>query len=103
MDNFAVKISYVSGKHASIAEPIIDASLYDGSRINITLGDEITKHGSTFTIRRFRSDPITITDLIKFKTMSPEVGAYLWYVVEKNATMLVAGGTASGKTTALNA
>jgi len=103
LDNFAVKISYVCGKHASMSEPIIDASLYDGSRINITLGDEITKHGSTFTIRRFRADPITITDLIKFKTMSPEVGAYLWYVVEKNATMLVAGGTASGKTTALNA
>ncbi len=103
LDNFAVKISYVCGKHASMSEPIIDASLLDGSRINLTLGNEITKHGSTFTIRRFRADPITITDLIKFKTMSPEVGAYLWYVTEKNATMLVAGGTASGKTTSLNA
>ena len=103
LNNFARKISYLCGKHVSIANPIIDASLPDGSRINLTLGHEITKRGSTFTIRRFRADPITIVDLLKFGTMSSDVAAYLWYVVEKNATMLVAGGTASGKTTALNA
>jgi len=103
LNNFARKISYLSGKHVSIANPIIDSSLPDGSRINLTLGHEITKRGSTFTIRRFRADPITIVDLLKFGTMSSDVAAYLWYVVEKNATMLVAGGTASGKTTALNA
>jgi flagellar protein FlaI len=103
LNNFARKMAYMCGKHASIANPIIDASLPDGSRINLTLGHEITKRGSTFTIRRFRSDPITIVDLIKFQTMSTDIGAYLWYVAEKNSTMLVAGGTASGKTTALNA
>ena len=103
LNNFARKVSYVSGKHVSMANPIVDAALPDGSRINLTLGHEITKRGSTFTIRRFRSDPITITDLIKFHTMSPDIAAYLWYIAEKNSTMLVAGGTASGKTTALNA
>ncbi len=103
LNNFARKVSYVSGKHVSMANPIVDASLPDGSRINLTLGHEITKRGSTFTIRRFRSDPITIIDLIKFQTMSSDIAAYLWYVAEKNSTMLVAGGTASGKTTALNA
>ncbi|HXV66093.1 MAG TPA: type II/IV secretion system ATPase subunit [Nitrosopumilaceae archaeon] len=103
LNNFARKVSYVSGKHVSMANPIVDAALPDGSRINLTLGHEITKRGSTFTIRRFRSDPITIVDLIKFQTMSPDIAAYLWYVAEKNSTMLVAGGTASGKTTALNA
>jgi len=103
LNNFARKMAYMCGKHASIANPIIDASLPDGSRINLTLGHEITKRGSTFTIRRFRSDPITVVDLIKFQTMSTDIGAYLWYVAEKNSTMLVAGGTASGKTTALNA
>jgi len=103
LNNFARKVSYVSGKHVSMANPIVDAALPDGSRINLTLGHEITKRGSTFTIRRFRSDPITITDLIKFHTMSPDIAAYLWYVAEKNSTMLVSGGTASGKTTALNA
>jgi flagellar protein FlaI len=103
LNNFARKVAYMCGKHASMANPIVDASLPDGSRINLTLGHEITKRGSTFTIRRFRSDPITIIDLIKFQTMSPDIAAYLWYVAEKNSTMLVAGGTASGKTTALNA
>ena len=103
LNNFARKISYICGKHVSMANPIIDASLPDGSRINLTLGHEITKRGSTFTIRRFRADPITIVDLIKFHTMSTDIGAYLWYVAEKNSTMLVAGGTASGKTTTLNA
>ncbi|MFB5645384.1 MAG: type II/IV secretion system ATPase subunit [Nitrosopumilaceae archaeon] len=103
LNNFSRKISYMSGKHVSTANPIIDASLPDGSRINLTLGHEITKRGSTFTIRRFRADPITTIDLVKFGTMSSEIAAYLWYIAEKNATMLVAGGTASGKTTALNA
>jgi len=103
LNNFARKVSYVSGKHVSMANPIVDAALPDGSRINLTLGHEITKRGSTFTIRRFRADPITIVDLIKFQTMSADIAAYLWYVAEKNSTMLVAGGTASGKTTALNA
>jgi len=103
LNNFARKMAYMCGKHASLANPIVDASLPDGSRINLTLGHEITKRGSTFTIRRFRSDPITVVDLIKFQTMSTDIGAYLWYVAEKNSTMLVAGGTASGKTTALNA
>lgn len=102
LNNFVQKMSYVGGKHASLANPIVDASLPDGSRINMTLGSEITKRGSTFTIRRFRADPITIVDLIKFRTISVYEAAYLWYAVENNATMLVAGGTASGKTTLLN-
>lgn len=102
LNNFVQKMSYIGGKHASLANPIVDASLPDGSRINLTLGSEITKRGSTFTIRRFRADPITIIDLIRFKTISIHEAAYLWYVVENNSTMLVAGGTASGKTTLLN-
>ena len=103
LNNFARKTAYICGKHVSMADPIIDASLPNGSRINLTLGHEITKRGSTFTIRRFRADPITVIDLIKFGTMSIDIAAYMWYLAEKRATMLVAGGTASGKTTALNA
>lgn len=102
LDNFVQKLSYIGGKHASLANPIVDASLPDGSRINMTLGHEITKRGSTFTIRRFRADPITIIDLLKFRTISVYEAAYLWFAVENNSTMLVAGGTASGKTTLLN-
>ena len=103
LNNFSRKMAYICGKHVSMADPIIDASLPNGSRINLTLGHEITKRGSTFTIRRFRADPITVIDLIKFGTMSIDIAAYMWYLAEKKATMLVAGGTASGKTTALNA
>lgn len=103
LNNFARKLAYICGKHVSMADPIIDASLPDGSRINLTLGHEITKRGSTFTIRRFRADPITVIDLIKFGTLSKDIAAYMWYLAEKKSTMLIAGGTASGKTTALNA
>lgn len=103
LENFARKLAYVSGQHISIAQPIVDAALPGGDRINLTLGKEVTKKGSTFTIRRFREDPVTIVDLITYGTMSADIAAYLWYLVEHRSTMLVAGGTASGKTTTLNA
>ncbi len=103
LNNFARKTAYICGKHISVANPILDASLPGGSRINLTLGNEITKRGSTFTIRRFRADPITVIDLIKYGTLSIEIAAFMWYSIEKRSTMLVTGGTASGKTTALNA
>ena len=103
LDTFTRKLAYISGKQVSLADPIVDAALPDGNRINLTLGSEITKKGSTFTIRRFSADPITVVDLIKYGTMSKEIAAFMWFLVEKRATMIVAGGTASGKTTTLNA
>jgi flagellar protein FlaI len=102
LNSFTIRMAYLSGKNISIASPILDASLPDGSRIQLTYGNEITRRGSTFTIRRFRVDPLTISDLIAFKTISSEMAAYLWYVVENRASVLVAGGVASGKTTMLN-
>jgi flagellar protein FlaI len=103
LDTFAAKLAYVSGKHISIASPIVDATLPDGSRIQITYGKEVSKRGGNFTIRKFKADPITIVDLLKYNTVSPDLGAYLWYLIEKRLSFLVAGGTASGKTTTLNA
>jgi archaeal flagellar protein FlaI len=103
LNTFVSKLAYVSGKHISIAAPILDATLPGGSRIQITYGREVTKNGSTFTIRKFKGDPITVVDLLKYNTLSPELGAYLWYLIEKRMSLLVAGGTASGKTTTLNA
>jgi flagellar protein FlaI len=102
LDNFVVKLAYLSGKHISIASPMVDGGLADGSRVQLTYAKEVTRHGSTFSIRRFKADPLTITDLINFNTLTSEMGAYFWYVVEKKACMLVTGGTASGKTTLLN-
>ena len=97
LDTFVSKLAYSAGKHVSLAEPIVDASLTDGSRLHLTYGKEITQKGSTFTIRKFRVDPLTIVDLIKYNTLSSDVAAYLWYLIEKKLALLVAGGTASGK------
>ena len=102
LDSFVVRLAYLAGKNISIAAPILDASLPEGSRIQLTYGREITRRGSTFTIRRFRSDPLTISDMIAFNTLSSEMAAYLWYLIEHRASVLVSGGVASGKTTMLN-
>ncbi|MEM3695161.1 MAG: type II/IV secretion system ATPase subunit [Candidatus Bathyarchaeia archaeon] len=102
LNSFIVRLAYLSGKNISIASPILDASLPDGSRIQLTYGNEVTRRGSTFTIRRFRVDPLTISDLIAFNTISSEMAAYLWYIIENRASIIVAGGVAAGKTTMLN-
>jgi archaeal flagellar protein FlaI len=102
LDSFIVRLAYLAGKNISLAAPILDASLPEGSRIQLTYGKEITRRGSTFTIRRFKADPLTISDLISFNTISAEMAAYLWYVIENRASVLVAGGVACGKTTILN-
>jgi flagellar protein FlaI len=75
----------------------------DGSRIQMTLSDEITAKGSTFTIRKFRENPFSPPDLLEFNTMSSEMIAFMWLAVENGINTLFAGGTASGKTTTLNA
>ncbi|MEM3055068.1 MAG: type II/IV secretion system ATPase subunit [Candidatus Bathyarchaeia archaeon] len=102
LNSFIIRLAYLAGKNISIAAPILDASLPDGSRIQLTYGNEVTRRGSTFTIRRFRVDPLTISDLIAFNTLSSEMAAYLWYVIENRASIMVAGGIACGKTTMLN-
>ncbi len=103
LDNFVVWLAQRSGKHISVANPMLDATMPDGSRLNETLGTHVTKRGSSFTIRRFKENPFTPIDLIKFKTMSPEMMAYLWIAIENGQSILICGGTASGKTTTLNA
>ena len=100
---FVVNLAQKCGKHISIAEPMLDATVPDGSRIQMTLSDEITAKGSTFTIRKFRADPITPPDLIALNTLSSEILAYFWLAVENRVNALIAGGTASGKTTIVNA
>ncbi len=102
LDNFVVKLAYLCNKHVSIASPMVDGGLPDGSRIQLTYAKEVTRHGSSFTIRRFKADPLTITDMITFNTMTSEIGAFFWYAIEKKACILIGGGTASGKTTLLN-
>jgi flagellar protein FlaI len=103
LDSFVTKLAQRAGKYISIAEPILDATMGDGSRIQMTLGQEVTAHGSTFTIRKFKDEPITPTDLIEWHTFAPLSIAYIWLAVENGKSAIFAGGTASGKTTSLNA
>ncbi|RWX73951.1 MAG: hypothetical protein Metus_0730 [Candidatus Methanosuratincola subterraneus] len=102
LNRAVVRLAYKCGRHISIGNPILDGSLPDGSRVNATYGTEISKKGATFTIRRFRADPLTIVDLIALKTVSPDLAAFLWYAIENKSSVLIAGGVASGKTTLLN-
>ncbi|MHC1586740.1 MAG: type II/IV secretion system ATPase subunit [Candidatus Hecatellaceae archaeon] len=102
LQRFILRLAYLAGRHISIAQPIVDAGLPDGSRAHMTFGSEVTKRGSTFTIRKFRADPLSIVDLIKFNTISSDMAAMFWFALEHMATILVAGGTASGKTTTIN-
>ncbi len=103
LDKFIIGFAQKCGKHISIANPLLDATLPDGSRLQETLAKEVTTRGSSFTIRRFKAEPLTPPDLVRFATMSPEMMAYCWLAVENHESMLISGGTASGKTTTLNA
>ncbi|EQD30849.1 type II secretion system protein E, partial [mine drainage metagenome] len=93
VDDFVIWLAQRSGKHISVASPILDATVPDGSRLQATLGKHVTKRGSSFTIRRFRDNPFTPVDLLKFRTMSPEMMAYLWIAIEHGQSMMVCGGT----------
>jgi len=103
LDSYVIRLAQRCGKHISIAEPMIDATMPDGSRIQMTLGTVVTTHGATFTIRKFSEVPITPIDLINWHTFSAEEMAYLWLCIENNKSLIYAGGTASGKTSSLNA
>ena len=91
------------GRPVSDSKPIIDGALLDGSRINIIYSDDVSMLGSSFTIRKFAEETISITQLIQWGTMSAEVAAYVWLGLENGMSLMVSGETASGKTTTLNA
>lgn len=103
LDNIVVKLVHMAGKHVSSAFPIVDASLPGKHRLAVLYRREITPFGTAFTIRKFREDPYSIIDLINIGTFSEEMAAYFWVSLENRASIMVLGGTAAGKTTALNA
>jgi archaeal flagellar protein FlaI len=103
LNNFILRLAQLSGRHISILQPIRDAALPDGSRVNLTLGKEVTKKGSTFTIRKFRAEPISPIEIAELRTANTHMLAFLWLLVEYENSFLISGGTASGKTTLLNA
>ncbi len=103
LTSFVEKLAQRCGKYISYATPILDGSLPDGSRVNATYTQDITSRGPTFTIRKFTKTPWTPPQLLGFGTLSPEMLAYLWLLVQYRMNLLLVGGTASGKTTLLNA
>ncbi len=103
LDAFALKLSEIVGKPASHREPIVDAKMPDGSRLNLVFGEDVSTRGSNFTIRKFAANPISINQIIKWGTMSSLAAAYVWMLLENKMSIWICGETASGKTTSLSA
>ena len=103
LDDFVVKLAQRSGKGISKRRPQVDATLPDGSRAQLTLGREVSDHGTNYTIRQFNDVPYTPVDLVNWRTFSLDEMAFLWLCIENHKSLIFAGGTASGKTTSLNA
>ena len=103
LDSYIVRMAQQAGRHISVGNPIVETTLSDGSRAELALGEEVTPHGSAFTIRKYSDEPFTPIDLLEFGTYSLDQMAYLWLAIEHNKNIVFAGGTASGKTTSMNA
>ncbi|MCD6547352.1 MAG: CpaF family protein [Nanoarchaeota archaeon] len=99
--NYASIIGRRIGKQITVLNPLMDAHLLSGDRVNATLFPVSTK-GNTITIRKFRRKPWTITDFIENKTLTYETAAFLWLCIQYELSVIIAGGTASGKTSLLN-
>ena len=103
LDSYVVRMSEKIGKPITYRDPIVDAALPDGSRINIVFGEDVSKRGSNFTIRKFSETPLSILNLIDFHTLDYKMAAYIWMLLGDGMNCFIVGETASGKTTTLNA
>lgn len=102
LDSFIIKLAQMCGKSISISEPLLDGTLPDGSRVQATLGTDIARRGSNFTIRKFTEIPLTPVHFMNYGTVDSSILAYLWFVIDYGRSVLISGGTASGKTSMLN-
>jgi len=103
LNNFVIKLAERCGRYISYAKPLLDGSLPDGSRVQATLAKDVTTKGPTFSIRKFQIDPFSPIDMLNLKSVSSELMAYLWLMVEARTSTLICGGVSTGKTTFLNA
>jgi flagellar protein FlaI len=103
VDQFAVWLGEWIKHPVTVRNPLVDAVLPDGSRINIVYGREISKRGSNFTIRKAPGTPISVLELVEFGTLTYTMAAYMSLMLENGLNTFVVGATASGKTTLLNA
>ncbi len=102
LNRFVLKLSQKADKQVSLTSPLLDAALPTGARAQITYSDVISTKGSSFTIRKFRTDPMTPVTLMSFGTYDPELLSIIWLALENRKSLIVVGGTASGKTSAMN-
>jgi archaeal flagellar protein FlaI len=103
LNQFVLKLAQKANKQMSLSNPMVDATLPDGARIQITYSEVVSTKGSSFTIRKFRAEPMTPLDLIRFGTYDAKTLAFLWLATEHRKSILIVGGTASGKTSTMNA
>ncbi|HDD04888.1 MAG TPA: hypothetical protein ENF51_00135, partial [Candidatus Aenigmarchaeota archaeon] len=103
LDRYLTELASAIDKRLSLGEPILDGNLYEGSRVNIIYGTDVSRRGSSFSIRKFEALPFSITQLIDMNTLSAEEAAYLWLCIENGMNIFFCGEAASGKTTTLRA
>lgn len=99
---FIIKLAERCGRYVTYAEPILDGTLTDGSRVSATLAGDVATRGPTFTIRKFGEKPFSPIEQLDLGTVSSEMLAYYWYLMEYGSSMFIVGGTATGKTSFLN-
>jgi len=103
LKEFIVKLAERCGRYVSYAEPLLDGSLPDGSRVQATYSEDVSTKGPNFSVRKFTEEPFSPTEMIDLGTANPELLAYLWLCIENGVSVLICGGVASGKTSFLNA
>jgi len=103
LDKFVIELAEGIKHPVTFREPCVDATLPDGSRINIVYGTDVSKRGSNFTIRKFSETPLSILELIQFGALNYDMAAYLSLILQEGMNVWISGETASGKTTVLNA
>jgi len=103
LNDLISKFAHVAGKHISVAFPIMQGILPGGHRVMATFRKEVSPHGGTMSIRKFKEDPITVIDMLELSVLDPFVAAYIWFLMENKSTAIIVGATGAGKTTTLNA
>jgi flagellar protein FlaI len=102
LDSYLVRLAQMCGQAISVIDPLLEGALPDGSRIQGTLATDIARRGSNFSIRKFTKFPFTPTHLLKYETVDVKTLAYLWLAIDYGCSILISGGTATGKTVFLN-
>lgn len=102
LSNFVIKIAEKCGRYISYATPLLDGTLPDGSRVQASLAKDVTTKGPTFSIRKFRKNPFSPVDFLNLNTVSLDMLAYLWMLIQYNTSILICGGVSTGKTSMLN-